>query len=79
MNFFFVALLALLATYASAGTMMREEVGLNETVAASTCGGNCPGGNCPSCPCGTTKKSYDIKEWCKKYSWNQVWFMSMLG
>jgi hypothetical protein len=68
MNLFFVALFAFLATYAMAGTIMKD--GLNTT--SSTCGGNCPGGNCPSCPCGTTKNVIDIATWCSKYSWNQV-------
>lgn len=68
MNPLFIALFALLAAYAYAGTTMKE--GLNST--ASTCGGNCPGNDCPSCPCGTSKNSLDIASWCAKYSWNQV-------
>jgi len=66
-----LALLASMMVYtAMAGTLMREDAGVNAT--GSTCGGNCPGGDCPSCPCGTTKNVLDISSWCAKYSWNQA-------
>jgi hypothetical protein len=70
MNFILVVLVAFFATYAYAGTIMKE--GLNNTMTTSNCGGNCPGNDCPSCPCGTSKHSLNIEEWCAKYSWNQV-------
>jgi hypothetical protein len=69
MNFLFVALFALIAAYASAGTLQTD--GLNSTL-TGTCGGNCPGNDCSSCPCGSTKKSIDIGAWCAKKGWNQV-------
>jgi hypothetical protein len=69
MNFLIIALFAVLATFAAAGTLQRD--GLNETLAGN-CGGNCPGNNCPSCPCGSSPNYVDIASWCSKHTWNQV-------
>ncbi len=35
---------------------------------SNSCGGNCPDGDCPSCPCGTSKSSYSITNYCNKYA-----------
>jgi hypothetical protein len=70
MNLLFIALFAIIAVYASAGTIQRD--GLNAT-STGTCGGNCPGNDCSSCPCGSSSNYVDIATWCAKYSgWNQV-------
>lgn len=75
MNFLLIAVLAFLATYAYAGTIMKGN--LNETT-TSNCGGNCPGGNCPSCPCGSSPSYVNIDDWCSKYSWNKVMLFLIL-
>ena len=73
MNLFFIALLAVMAVFVSAGTLQRD--GLNSTSTGGTCGGNCPGNDCNSCPCGSTKNPVDVASWCAKYSgWNQVFY-----
>jgi hypothetical protein len=69
MNFLIIALFAVLATFAAAGTLQRD--GLNETLAGN-CGGNCPGNDCSSCPCGSSSNYVDIASWCSKHTWNQV-------
>lgn len=49
----------------------RDRLILNESEPMNTCGGNCPSNDCSSCPCGTSKVTVSISEWCSKYTWNQ--------